>query len=120
MRKGHTFRCTLSITSILISRILFAILLQRDNHLSGPNITEWLKRRSHTRWARPCTKVRNFAVAPLCFHKDYPEGYLRSFVRSRFCSHLSYCYGRALPVTLLLNFNIEVVFGLSSQTLLFE
>ena len=99
-RKGRTFRCTPSITFIPVSRILSTILLLSDSHLSGPDITIKLKRRSRTRRARPCTEARNFAVAPLSFDKIIPFGTL-TFRYRRHCSHLSDCSGRALPATLL-------------------
>lgn len=72
-----------------------------DGHLSGTDVAICLERHSHLAMSTALHIGKDFAVAPSCLHEDYPEGYLPSFVGSRFCSHLSGFPGRALPATVL-------------------
>jgi len=60
-------------------------------------------------------KGKDFAVAPPPFDEIIPEGIL-AFRHRRHCSHLSHCCVRALPATMLPDYNIWAVFGLSSPT----
>ncbi len=83
-----------------------------DSYLSGIVVADDLERHSHLAMSTALHIGKDFAVAPSCCHEDYPEGYLSSFVESRFCSHLSDHSGRALPATVLRL--ATDVFGLSS------
>ena len=58
-----------------ISRILYSHRSENDSYLSRFFVAKKLKRHSEScDSARPCTQVRNLAVAPMHFYMIHPEG----------------------------------------------
>ena len=105
----------LHVAFVSISRILSSL-----EKISGwitiylvPQLPSGSSGTSHLRETRPCIQVRicslHFHLSMKLFLAEFP-----CFRLGRFCSHLSDYSGRALPATLLPDFNIREMFGLSS------